>query len=265
MRNFWVLSKVASIRKTFWDKLSKWYHSKSSYALYHDRDWMRILPVTWLEEQSERQRMQSHRRRPMINEYKELASWLVPELHIPRWSVSLSFPAEILGSKVNQEHQYGVFHMPFTWRKAEPDDPGRFSLEQYKYQEVCFCLGTYRGPEQSIKTMFNSQPMRPVPMTFGDFRYSSVALKWANAPAIKMAEGAGYYQMRCGWLGRCSETCLHRLHDELLLYMTQDVSIRNVQVSIIAALRDMSSSIIILFNMRKNSRIEHDDKPSSRG
>ena len=41
-----------------------------------------------------------------------------------------------------------------------------FHLKLYKEQVVLICQCTYRGPEQSIKTMFNTQPTRLVPTTF---------------------------------------------------------------------------------------------------
>ena len=47
---------------------------------------------------------------------------------------------------------------------------GDFHLKQYKDQVILFCLGTYRGPEQSIKTMFNTQPTRLVQTTFLKFQ-----------------------------------------------------------------------------------------------
>ena len=62
-------------------------------------------------------------------------------------------------------------------------------------------------------------------------------------------------------MGELSEPYLHKLHDELLLCIIQNVSMKNIRHGIIVVLRDVSSSIVILFNIRNNHKIEYGDKP----
>lgn len=56
---------------------------------------------------------------------------------------------------------------------AFADAPGRFSLNKYQKSNAYLqWIGTHRGPEQSIRTMFNNHPIKPVPMTGKDVSFA---------------------------------------------------------------------------------------------
>lgn len=117
-----------------------------------------------------RQRKPSNKQEPTLGSESSLVvttqSLLTHKIKAPVLPIRLTMICGVWMTEAHTNSQES------TWRKAEPEGPGRFSLVARlsisMSQRDDRTWATHKGPEHRTITMFNIHPMMPVPMTVYD-------------------------------------------------------------------------------------------------